>query len=167
MVGRQVLVIVPGLAGPAPDLDEPHAALEQPAGDQELPGLGARPVHRPDRLGLAADVERLGRLGLHPVGQLERLDPRLERGVVRALGRVQLVEPPHQVELAPLAFGRLGLVADVLDQAGDLRVLGVDVGALVGAGRKADRQFWIPTIGRPPGHMAMKPGRFWFSEPRP
>ena len=36
-----------------------------------------------DRLRLAADVERLGRLGLHPVGQLERLDPRLERRVVR------------------------------------------------------------------------------------
>ena len=28
-----------------PDLHEPHAALDQPAGDQNLPGLRARAVH--------------------------------------------------------------------------------------------------------------------------
>ena len=34
-----------GWPGAVPDLDEPDAALEQPAGDQELPGLHARAVH--------------------------------------------------------------------------------------------------------------------------
>ena len=34
-------------------------------------------------------------------------------------------------------------------------------------GRKAERQFCVAVIGYPPGHMAMNPGRFWFSEPRP
>ena len=42
MLCRQVVVIVPRLAGAAPDLDEPHAALEQPAGDQQLPALRCR-----------------------------------------------------------------------------------------------------------------------------
>ena len=43
-----VLVIVPRLTGPAPHLDETHAALEQPAGDQKLPGLSARAIEVAD-----------------------------------------------------------------------------------------------------------------------
>src|SRR3954447_4081554 len=37
----QVVVIVPWLAGAMPDLDESDAALQQPAGNQQLPRLGA------------------------------------------------------------------------------------------------------------------------------
>ena len=85
---------------------------------------------------LAADVEGLGRLGLHPVGQLERLDPRLEGRVVAAAGRVQCVEPVHQVELPPLGLGALGVVADVLDELGHVGMLGVDVRALERAGQE-------------------------------
>jgi hypothetical protein len=45
-----------------PDLHEAHAALDQPPGDQDLPGLHAFAVAFQDVLRLAADVERLGRL---------------------------------------------------------------------------------------------------------
>ena len=34
-------------------------------------------------------------------------------------------------------------------------------------GRNADCQFCDSAIGKPPGHITMKPGRFWFSVPRP
>ena len=62
MVGLDVLVVVPRLARAAPNLDEAHAALEQAAGDQELPGLGARAVLSRIDSGLPADVKRLRRL---------------------------------------------------------------------------------------------------------
>ena len=71
-------MVVPGLAGAVPDLHEPHAALDQPPGDQDLPGLQPGPYSVADVLRLAADVERLGRLGLHAEGQFERLDAGLE-----------------------------------------------------------------------------------------
>ena len=41
-----VVVAVPGLDVAVIELDEPHAPLDQPAGDQELPGLDAGAVQR-------------------------------------------------------------------------------------------------------------------------
>ena len=78
-LGREPRVVVP--VGLGVELDEPHAALHQPAGDQTLPAepLGMRLVQAIEpasRLGLAADIEGLGRLHLHPERQLKRLDPR-------------------------------------------------------------------------------------------
>ena len=149
VVRFEVVVVVPGLAGAAPDLDEPHAALEQPPGDQELPGRACRGrTARGSACGSRLDVEGVGRLGLHPVGQLERLDARLELRVVLAAVGVPLVEPSHQVELPALLVGSRGVVADVLDQLVDVGVLGVDVGPLVGAGQEAPTasSAW-PTIG--------------------
>ena len=53
-------------------------------------------------LRLAADVEGVGGVDLHAVGQLERLDARFELGVGLALLQVALVELLEQVELLPL-----------------------------------------------------------------
>ena len=55
-----------------------------------------------------------------------------------------LVEPAHQVELPPLLGKGHRVVADVLDQLVDARVLGVDVGPLVGAGEERG----APVLGR-------------------
>ena len=41
VVDFDVVVVVPGLPLAVPDLHEPHAALDQPAGDENLPGLRA------------------------------------------------------------------------------------------------------------------------------
>ena len=80
-----VVVVVPRLAGAAPDLHEAHAALQQPPRDQQLPAVQCR-RRTASRivLRLAVDVERVGRLGLHAVGQLERLDAGFELRVVAA-----------------------------------------------------------------------------------
>jgi hypothetical protein len=72
----------------------------------------------------------------------------------------------QQVELAALLLvGRLGLL-HVLDQLVELRVLRVDVRALVHAGQEAACQFCDSWIGYPPGRGTTKPGRFWFSLPQ-
>ena len=76
-----VVVAVPGLDVAVVELDEPHAPLDQAAGDQELPGLHARAVGVADVLRLLLDVEGVGGGHLHAVGQLEAGDPRLE-GIV-------------------------------------------------------------------------------------
>ena len=92
-----------------PDLHEAHAALQQPAGDQDLPRLRARAVHLADVLRLARHVEGVGRLHLHAVGQLERLDARFELRVV-CLAPGALVELLQQVELLPLLRQRAWVV---------------------------------------------------------
>ena len=84
VAGGQVVVVVPRLAVAVPELDEANAALEQPPGRQELSGMHAGPVHAADRLGLLVDVKGVGRLRLHAIRQLERLNARLELGLVPA-----------------------------------------------------------------------------------
>ena len=49
VVDLDVVVVVPRLAVAVPDLHEPHAALDQPPGDQQLPGLHAGAVQRRGR----------------------------------------------------------------------------------------------------------------------
>ena len=46
-------------------------------------------------------------------------------------------------------------------------VLRVDVRSLMDAGQERRLPVLRPWIGNPPGHMATKPGRFWFSLPSP
>src|SRR3982751_659301 len=41
----QIIVTVPRLAVTVPDLNEPHAPFDQPAGNQHLPSLRAVAVH--------------------------------------------------------------------------------------------------------------------------
>ena len=68
------------------DLDEPHVALGQPAGQQAAAGERARrvhvgPVQVEDVLRLARDVDQLGDRGLHPERHLVLGDPGLGLGV--------------------------------------------------------------------------------------
>ena len=68
------------------ELDEPHAALGQPAGQQavggEGPGLAdVGAVQVEDRVRLVRQVGQLGDRGLHPVGQLVLGDPRGDLGI--------------------------------------------------------------------------------------
>src|SRR5204863_8032441 len=116
----QAVVVVPRLAAAAPDLDEADAALQQAAGDEQLPAVDAGAVGLAHLRRLAADVEGVGGLGLHAVGQLERLDAGLQLRVVRPLPAVQAVEAQHQVELAALLGEGDGRVVDVLDQPADV-----------------------------------------------
>ena len=136
MAGLEVVVMVPGLAVAVPELDEADPALQEPAGRQELPGVDAGPVHRADRLRLLGDVERLGRLRLHPVRQLERLDPGLELGLAAVTVQMAAVQLAQEVELAALGLRADGVVLDVRDQLLDLAVPAVDVGALEDAGQE-------------------------------
>ena len=70
-------MVVPRLALAVPALDVPHATLGQAAGDQHLTAMGTAtagpidPVHGQRLSVFAVDVERLGGLELHPVGQLK------------------------------------------------------------------------------------------------
>ena len=116
MTGLEVVVIVPGLSLTVPELDEPHAPLQQPPCGQERSGVNARAVKGADVGGLLADVKRLGRLRLHPVGQLERLDPRLELGLVPVPVKVLSIELGQEIELSPLSLWADAVVANVLDQ---------------------------------------------------
>ena len=98
---------VPLAAGAAVELDEPHAALDQAAGQQAVPadGLGRRIVQavEGERLGgLARQVDGLGGLGLHAEGQLVALDPGVELGLVGPRREMAAVEPVQQLELALL-----------------------------------------------------------------
>ena len=77
-------------------LDDAHAALDQPPGDQALVGerrrIAVGDTVRPERrLRFAADVEHLGRLAHHAAGDVERGDPRAEVGVARPQRGVALV----------------------------------------------------------------------------
>ena len=131
-----VVVAVPGLDVAVEELDEADAALDQPAGDEELPGLDAGAVHVADVLRLLLDVEGVGGRHLHPVGQLEAGDPRLEVVVLGAGLLVPPVELGQEVELPPLVGLGHDRVADVLDQVLGLLLAGVDVGPLVDAGQE-------------------------------
>src|SRR5262245_38697356 len=44
-----VTVVIPGLAGAVPDLHEAHAALDEAAGHQDLPGMYPVAVHLANR----------------------------------------------------------------------------------------------------------------------
>ncbi len=129
-------MIVPRLTGAVPDLHETHATLQQPPRHQQLPRLRAGAVQVANVLRLTPHVEGVLRVVLHAVGQLERLDARLHLGVLLPLLQMALVQLVQQIQLAALLSVADGAVADVLDQAVQLRVPHVDVGALVGARQK-------------------------------
>jgi hypothetical protein len=128
-----------------PDLHEPHAPLDQPAGEEELLALGRVAVGRPHRLGLLVQVEGVRRRGLHLEGDLVGLEPGLEHLVVLEVARPHLVELLHEVHLAAL-LGRPDVgVADVLDHLLHRRHLRVDARALEHA-----RQEGRAVVGRAP-----------------
>ena len=102
----QVRVLVPAAME---ELDEAHAALGQPAGQQAVGGEGAGlarvgAVQGEGVRGLAREVGQLGHRGLHPVGQLVLGDPRGDLGVAE-LVVPDLVEPGQVVEHPPPGVG--------------------------------------------------------------
>ena len=103
----QVRVLVPAAME---ELDEPHAALGQPAGQQAVGGVACRAVRTSgpysveDRFGLVREVGQLGDRGLHPVGQLVLGDPREDLGVAE-LAMIERVEPGQVVEHPPPGRG--------------------------------------------------------------
>ena len=98
-----VIVGVPGLAVAVPELDEADAAFEEAAGHEALAGEGAGAVEVADGLGFAVEIEGIGGLGLHAVGEFETADAGFELGVVMAAGEVVFVELAEEVELGGLA----------------------------------------------------------------
>ena len=117
-----------------PDLDVADARARGAGGRSGAagPGRRGRTASR-TCCGLAADVEGVAGLGLHPEGQLERLDPRLELGLALAAFEVLAVELARGGRAGPAGRRADRSVLDVLDQLLDVGVLAVDVGPLVDA----------------------------------
>ena len=114
VISLDVDVSIPGelvLHAARVDLHEPDAALDQPPGHQALAGDVVAPrvveaVQLLDVGRLAIDVDRLGRGRLHPVGQLEALDP---RGQLRLGGKLlvmKLVQAAASSRAGPAARRR-------------------------------------------------------------
>ena len=116
----EVAVLVPAVATDlgAGQLDEPHAPLDHPSGQQTLGAENLRwlvvAFQAVGPLGtcrLASKIEQIRHLGLHPIGQLLVGDGTFQGIGGRAAGGESagksLVEPPGQIELGKLV--RLGL----------------------------------------------------------
>ena len=99
-------MIVPGLSRATPDLDETNSAFDQSARDEQLSAVNPVAVEVANVLRLAVQIERLGRLALHPIGQLERLNPCFEQRRVLTLLRVEFVQLLDEIQLATLLSGQ-------------------------------------------------------------
>src|SRR5262245_59363834 len=99
MVDFDVVVFVPWLAGAMPALHEPHTSLQRSARDEELAGLRSFTVHFADRFRLFGNIESVGGIDLHSVGQFEGLDARFELRVFLAFCLMTRVELMEQIEL--------------------------------------------------------------------
>jgi hypothetical protein len=78
VVDLDVIVAVPGLAWPVPDLDKPNPAFKEPACREALAAVDSRAIKVPDVRGLSLDIESIGRLNLHPEGEFKGLDAGLK-----------------------------------------------------------------------------------------
>src|SRR4030095_7356980 len=92
----------------APNLDESHAALQQPPRDQaacaEVPGLyPVKPIKFSCRFAFAGEVENLGRAELEAGSKLVAGAARLEPGIALAGCRISLVQRLNQFQ--PIALG--------------------------------------------------------------
>src|SRR5262249_28342544 len=141
VVGRDVGVAVPAalvLLAAAVDLNEAHAALDQPPGQQALPAeMGAAAVvpavQAARRPGLPGYFPRFPGRPPHGVGQLKALDAGAQLGIA-ALLLMPAVEPAQQVELPPLLLrAHVRAAVEVVDRC----PLGLEGGALVDARQEA------------------------------
>ena len=108
-------MLVPAVGADAgtEQLDEPHAALDQPPGDQALAGEDLRrrigivkAVEPLGRRRLAAQAHELGDGRLHAEGQLVVGDRRFQAVVAAHPAQHALVERAQQIELRALELGR-------------------------------------------------------------
>ena len=105
VIAGQIAVSVPFAV--AVDLHEPHAAFDQPPGQQALRAvrLGFRAiqaVHPLRRRGLLREIDQLGGFGLHAIRQLERLDAPEQFRFAGMRPQMLGVESCQQIELPPL-----------------------------------------------------------------
>ena len=121
----QVVVLVPAAME---ELDEPHAALGQPAGQQAVGGDRSRACatsgpysSRTDRR-LVGEVGQLGDRRLHPVGQLVLGDPREDLGIAELamLERVRAA-PGRRACAAAAARREPGRIREVEHRVADRR----------------------------------------------
>src|SRR5688572_16387761 len=105
MVFFDLLMTVPRLSFAMPDLDETHSSFEQPARDQELPGLRPATVKVADVLRLTQNIKRVGRIHLHPVSELKGLHSSFKLRVILAALKMRGIELMQQVDLSALFPG--------------------------------------------------------------
>ena len=156
---------------PVEELHVAHALLDQPAGEQAV--VGERRLARARRrrasrtfFGSLADVHHLGHGDLHAVGQLVLADARQRLGVAELLRARSSFSLSQRVEAAAadVAAHALGVV-DVQDRLADRAALHALVDAT--AGSRCSTGLLPPVGSVPPLISTTKPGRSWFSEPRP
>ena len=126
------------------DLDEPDAALDQPAGRQARLAEGARgvlvePVEPARRLALRLETQDLRNGHLHVECEFVRLDPRAHGGVLGILDGGQAVQAPDETELLLLLLPvhlcggcREGERIGRIDPQGNAAMLGAEVVGVVG-----------------------------------
>ncbi len=136
MVLFQSVVVVPRLALSAPHLYESNAAFKQPARYQKLTSMRTFAVGFSNVLGFLVEVEGIRCLRLHAKGELECFYAGLELRISRPFLQMARVQGLNEIELFPLLGARKAAVSYVRDELGDVGVLGVEVGALVGSGKK-------------------------------
>ena len=135
VIHLNVVMVIPWLAGPMPELYVAHAPFEEAPGDQGLPAMHPAAVEVADVLRLACGIEGVGGLRLHAEGEFEGLKTGVQSGI-GAFAAVRLIEGAQQIELPPLVL-RSGVgTADIANQAVHRSVLGVHKGALMRAGQK-------------------------------
>ena len=112
MFRRQVAVLVPALVI---ELDEPHAALGQPAREQavggKVPGVLASGPYRSNVSAVSFETSITpGHAGLHAIRHLVLRDARVDFGVAERLGRVRVqVLQPIQQQPPALARDAVGI----------------------------------------------------------
>ena len=100
MLQLDVIMAVPRLAGTMPDLDKADALLQEAAGHEDLPRLRPFAIHLADVLRLAAHIERIRRVHLHPVAQFEGLHARFELRVVLTAALMLGIQGSQKIELS-------------------------------------------------------------------
>ena len=105
MVDFKIVMVVPGLTRPVPQLQESNPFFEQTPGDEELPCLHTWTIHIANVFRFAADIEGILGVPLHSIRELKGLNACFQLGVRTTLVKVALIEPLQQVKLLPLLAG--------------------------------------------------------------
>jgi len=155
MVLDDLAMLIPGgivaVEARAGDLDEPDAALDEPAGPEGLGGVeplvlvgGVEAVEPADVLRLATDVDDVGDGGLHPKGRLVVGDQGLDRRAVGSGGGEASILGLKQGELATLESLGIGS-----DDVVDRRAGGPEQRRLMGGGEIGAAEVLQAAVGNP------------------
>ena len=136
MIDFEIVVIIPGLAFAMPQLNEPNTTFNQPAGDEQLPGLDAVSVGFQHMFWFLLDVKGVGRFHLHSISEFERVNPGFECRFVGPLIGMLSVQFLQQIELPPLLAPGGLVIANVFDQFFDVTMPRIDVRSLKNTWKK-------------------------------